>query len=50
MSGLFPYFSTPSDVMVKALIAAVLVGNAAGAVPALRASRLKVTDALRRLD
>jgi putative ABC transport system permease protein len=50
MSGMFPYFSTPSSVMILALIAALIVGIVAGIVPAIRASRLKVTDALRRLD
>jgi putative ABC transport system permease protein len=50
MNGFFPYFSTPGRVMIIALGAAVLVGIIAGTLPAIRASRLKVTDALRRLD
>jgi putative ABC transport system permease protein len=50
MTSMFPNFSTPTRVMVIALIAAVIVGLIAGIIPAIRASRLKVTDALRRLD
>jgi putative ABC transport system permease protein len=50
MSSLFPYFSTPTYVMGLAMAAAVVVGALAGAIPAYRASQLKVTDALRRLD
>jgi putative ABC transport system permease protein len=50
MAGLFPYFSTPPKVLIMAIVAAVIVGIVAGAVPAYRASKLKVTDALRRLD
>jgi ABC-type antimicrobial peptide transport system permease subunit len=36
--------------MLIALGAAAAVGVVAGGLPALRASRRKVTDALRRLD
>ena len=50
MSGLFPTFRTPVWLMGMALGAAAVVGAIAGLVPAIRASRLKVTDALRRLD
>jgi putative ABC transport system permease protein len=50
MSGMFPYFKTPGNVLAIAVGAAVLVGVIAGIVPAIRASQLKVTDALRRLD
>jgi len=50
MSGWFPYFSTPPYVMGLAMVAAIGVGIFAGALPAYRASKLKVTDALRRLD
>jgi len=50
MSGLFPYFRAPPSVLIGALIAATGLGLLAGAIPALRASRLKVTDALRRVD
>ncbi len=50
MSGFFPYFRTPASVLVTALGAAAVLGVVAGAIPAIRASRLKVTDALRRVD
>ncbi|MBC7975341.1 MAG: ABC transporter permease [Myxococcales bacterium] len=50
MSGFFPYFRTPASVLVTALGAAAVLGVIAGAIPAIRASRLKVTDALRRVD
>ncbi|HEV7554094.1 MAG TPA: FtsX-like permease family protein [Kofleriaceae bacterium] len=50
MTALFPYFRAPTSVIVTALGASVVLGAIAGAVPAIRASRLKVTDALRRLD
>lgn len=50
MSSWFPYFSTPPYVMGLAIGGAALVGLLAGALPAYRASRLRVTDALRRLD
>jgi putative ABC transport system permease protein len=50
MSGFFPYFRTPTSVLVTALGAAAVLGVVAGAIPAIRASRLKVTDALRRID
>jgi putative ABC transport system permease protein len=50
MANWFPYFSTPPVVMGIAMVAASLMGVVAGAVPAYRASKLKVTDALRRLD
>ena len=50
MAGLFPYFRTPFSVMTFALIAAPVIGALAAAIPAYRASRLKVTDALRRID
>ncbi len=50
MASMFPYFSTPPYVMVVAMIGAAFVGALAGALPAYRASKLKVTDALRRLD
>jgi len=48
--GFFPYFRTPAWVLAAALAAATLLGGVAGALPAIRASRLKVTDALRRVD
>lgn len=48
--GYFAFFHTPGWVMGLALAIAMIVGVLAGLVPAIRASRLKVTDALRRLD
>jgi putative ABC transport system permease protein len=48
--GPFQYFRTPGFLFAIALGAAVGLGALAGAVPAILASRLKVTDALRRLD
>jgi len=50
MSGLFPYFRAPASVLIGALVAATGLGIVAAIVPAMRASRLKVTDALRRVD
>ena len=50
MAGMFPYFRTPMAVLLAALGLAVVLGVAAAALPARQASRLKVTDALRRLD
>jgi ABC-type antimicrobial peptide transport system permease subunit len=45
----FQHFFTPGWVLVVALGAAAVLGLVAGAVPAILASRLKITDALRRL-
>lgn len=50
MAGFFPYFYAPSGVLISGFIAALLLGVVAGALPALRASRLRVTEALRRID
>jgi len=50
MSSMFPYFKTPTRVLLIAVAAAVAVGGIAGIIPAIRASRLRVVDALRRLD
>jgi putative ABC transport system permease protein len=50
MAGMFPAFHAGLPIMVAALVAAMIVGAIAGLVPAIRASRLRVTDALRRLD
>ena len=50
MSVMFPYFRTPIGVVITAVIAAGVIGAFAGALPSIRAARLKVTDALRRLD
>jgi putative ABC transport system permease protein len=50
MGAFFPYFFAPMSVMLMALGFAVALGTLAGLIPAYLASRLKVTDALRRLD
>jgi putative ABC transport system permease protein len=50
MAGMFPYFRTPAIWMLISLALAAGLGALAAALPAVRASRLKVTDALRRLD
>jgi ABC-type lipoprotein release transport system permease subunit len=50
MAGFFPYFATPVRVMGIAPVGAALTAVVASIVPAWRASHLKVTDALRRLD
>jgi putative ABC transport system permease protein len=49
-SGIFAYFRTPVSVLIFAVIASALIGAIAGAIPSVRAARLKVTDALRRVD
>lgn len=49
LSGGLANFFTPVPVLVTALVAAVVLGLGAGIVPAASASRLKTTDALRRL-
>lgn len=50
MASMFPYFRTPIRVMAMGLGLSLLLGLIAGLLPARRASRLKVTDALRRAD
>jgi putative ABC transport system permease protein len=50
MAGMFPYFRTPGQVFGLSIVLAVVLGVIAGLVPAINASRRKVTDALRRLD
>jgi putative ABC transport system permease protein len=50
MSGVFQHFFTPRWVLAEALAAAAALGLAAGGLPARFASRLKITDALRRVD
>ena len=48
--GGFRNFYTQGSTMLVALAAAVGLGLIAGVVPALGASRLRTTDALRRVD
>ena len=50
MASMFPYFRTPPSVMLTALVLSLALGLFAGVIPARGASRLKVTDALRRVD
>jgi putative ABC transport system permease protein len=47
--GLLPFFYLPPDSIGLGLALAVAVGLAAGILPALSASRLRVVDALRRI-
>ncbi|MBA3455313.1 MAG: FtsX-like permease family protein [Deltaproteobacteria bacterium] len=50
MATMFPYFRTPPRVMALAMGLALALGLLAGLLPARRAAKLKVTDALRRVD
>lgn len=50
MAGMFPYFAAPAWLMLLAIGIAAVLGTLAGLYPAIRASRLGVTDALRRVD
>jgi len=47
--GLLPFFYLPPDSIAVGLGLALAVGFAAGILPALAASRLRVVDALRRV-
>jgi putative ABC transport system permease protein len=49
MPQFFMFFSIPRSVVALALVLALVLGLLAAVVPAVRASRLKVTDALRRV-
>ena len=49
MAGIFPYFRLQASAAIAAVAASVALGTLAGLVPAWRASRLAVTDALRRV-
>jgi len=50
MGGMFPYFRIAPGTAVGAVVLALVLGVIAAGVPAYRASKLTVTDALRRLD
>jgi putative ABC transport system permease protein len=50
MSGVFQNFFAPAWVFAVGLGAALGLGAIAGAIPAVFASRGKITDALRRVD
>jgi putative ABC transport system permease protein len=49
MGSFFPYFRLEAANALLGLAFAVLLGAIAGAIPAWRASRLKVVDSLRRV-
>jgi putative ABC transport system permease protein len=49
MGGLFPYFRIAESTTLAALALSLLVGGLAAAIPAYRASKLDVVDALRRI-
>jgi putative ABC transport system permease protein len=49
MGAFFPYFQVPTDVAISALVLAMLLAGLAAVIPAYRASRLDVIDALRRI-
>ncbi len=49
LAGFFPYFSLQPSAAIAAISFSVLLGGIASLVPAWRASRLSVTDALRRV-
>jgi putative ABC transport system permease protein len=50
MGGVFQSFFAPGWVLALAFVASAVLGLVAGLVPAMLASRLKITDALRRVD
>lgn len=50
LGGSFPYFRIEARTAVLAFVLAVALGLGSAALPAWRASRLTVTDALRRMD
>jgi putative ABC transport system permease protein len=49
MAGFFPYFRIEPATMVLAFVISVLLGVVASLLPAMRAARLPVTEALRRV-
>lgn len=49
MGSFFPYFRIQGSVAVLAVVLAVVLGMVAASIPAYRASKLKVIDALRRV-
>ena len=50
MGAFFPYFRTPLPVLLASLAGTLVIGAAAGMIPAILASQRKVTDSLRRVD
>jgi putative ABC transport system permease protein len=49
MQGFFPVFQITNATMIQAFVFAALLGVLAAAIPAYRASKLDVIDALRRV-
>jgi putative ABC transport system permease protein len=49
MGGMFPFFRVPPLMMVAALLLSVFLGFSASVLPAWRASKIRVTEALRRV-
>jgi putative ABC transport system permease protein len=49
MGGFFPYFRISTETTLTALLLSLVLGIVAAAIPAWRASRLDVIDALRRI-
>ena len=49
MGSMFPYFRISAPIAVLALTLAVVLGAVAAVIPAYRASKLRVVDALRRV-
>lgn len=49
MGAMFPHFRVPWQTNVQALLLGLLLGTLAAAIPAYRALRLRVVDALRRV-
>jgi putative ABC transport system permease protein len=49
MGAWFPFFRVPPTTAIAALLLAAVLGVAAAVLPAYRASRLNVIDALRRV-
>jgi putative ABC transport system permease protein len=49
MGAMFPYFQIPMDVAITTVVLSTLLAGLAALIPAYRASRLDVIDALRRI-
>ncbi len=50
MGGMFPYFRIEPSVAAVAMGLAIVLGGVAALMPAIRAGRIPVVDALRRID
>jgi putative ABC transport system permease protein len=49
MAGFFPYFRLQPSAVILGMVFAIGLGGIASLIPAYRASKLQVTDALRRV-